>query len=285
MLFSVIVGTLGREIELIQLLDSLVKQKYKNFELIIIDQNNHNKVREICSNYSDKINIIYKKVSFRGLSKARNFGLKFAKGRYLLFLDDDCFLHHEYFDSILNSIKKYSEDSIICGRLLEPGINKSSINKFPRGSCELTTKNCWGRHISCTMIIPKKVVDKIGYFDENFGIGSKYFLYEETDYLLRALYKGFKAYYDDSLFVYHPNKIIYSGNNAHIVAFNNAFGFGALAKKHLKYYKNYNILILYTKLLILPLCASIIYILINFSKARFYIFSFYGKIKGFLNFV
>ena len=74
MFFSLIVPTINRKTYLINLLSSLEKQDFKNFEVIIIDQNPQDFLKIIISKWKKKLYIIYKNVSFKGASKARNFG-------------------------------------------------------------------------------------------------------------------------------------------------------------------------------------------------------------------
>jgi Glycosyltransferases, probably involved in cell wall biogenesis len=90
MKFSLIMATYGRSNEIENFLISLKNQTYKNFELIVIDQNDDDKAYKIIKKFQNDINIIYLKVSFKGLSKARNYGLNYASGQIIAFPDDDC---------------------------------------------------------------------------------------------------------------------------------------------------------------------------------------------------
>ena len=69
---------------------SVLSQTYKNFELIIIDDNSKDSTREIVSRYVDgkKVKLISQKKN-GGVSSARNAGIFFATGSYLAFLDAD----------------------------------------------------------------------------------------------------------------------------------------------------------------------------------------------------
>ncbi len=83
MKFSLILCTVNREKEVIHFLDSLVEQVYKNFEVLVVDQNNDNRIKFIIEKYTS-LRLIYLK-SELGLSKARNIGLKKAKGDIVCF--------------------------------------------------------------------------------------------------------------------------------------------------------------------------------------------------------
>ena len=67
MKFSLIIATLGREKELYDLFESLNKQTYKNFEVIVIDQNKDDRVFKCVQKYMNFLDIKYKKSLNRGV--------------------------------------------------------------------------------------------------------------------------------------------------------------------------------------------------------------------------
>ena len=72
MLVSLIMPTLNRYEDIDLLMKSLQKQTYKNFELIVVDQNDNDKVKEIVDKYKEEIVIKYIKSNKLGLSYNRN---------------------------------------------------------------------------------------------------------------------------------------------------------------------------------------------------------------------
>ena len=93
MKFSIVICTLNRPIILEKCVDSILKQTFENYEIIIIDQSNdYNKLTE---QKSDKI--IYKHIKQKGLSNARNVAIKIASGNYFCLMDDDA----EYENNVL----------------------------------------------------------------------------------------------------------------------------------------------------------------------------------------
>ena len=93
-------------------LEFLNKQSLRNFEVIIITENTF-----ITKKYRFKLKIILSKINMPG--KKRNLGAKIAKGKYLVFLDDDCYPDREWL-SIANKFiqENNSNNYIISG----PGI-------------------------------------------------------------------------------------------------------------------------------------------------------------------
>lgn len=96
--------------------DSLLKQKYDDFEIILVDDGSTDGSTRICEDYSNH----YKKVIFihkenGGVSSARNAGLKKAHGKYIGFIDADDFVSSDMFFKMICEIEKNNCDMAICG--------------------------------------------------------------------------------------------------------------------------------------------------------------------------
>ena len=92
MKFSLVMATLGRSVEIERLFNSLVNQTYKNFEVIVVDQNEDDRVVKLVEQFRDRLEFVYVH-SEKGLSRARNVGLKHIHGDLVAFPDDDCWYH------------------------------------------------------------------------------------------------------------------------------------------------------------------------------------------------
>lgn len=94
--FSIIVPVYNKERYITRCLDSVIKQTYTDFECILVDDGSTDDSNTICRGYfeaSNRFLMIEKENG--GLSDARNYGVKHAKGEYVLFLDADDMLHPE----------------------------------------------------------------------------------------------------------------------------------------------------------------------------------------------
>lgn len=92
MRFSIIIPAYNVEDYLLDCVDSVIKQSFRDYEIILVNDGSTDSTLEICQELSKKnksINLITKKNG--GLSSARNAGIEIAKGDYLLFLDGDDF--------------------------------------------------------------------------------------------------------------------------------------------------------------------------------------------------
>lgn len=133
--YSVIVPVYNVENDIEQCLESVLKCKRDDFELILVDDCSKDKSLDICEEYSEKYDnvYVYQQEKNMGVSMARNLGITHAKGDYVLFLDSDDFIDATYFDVLERyTEKKYDlisfghYDYIVNGNAIK--IEKSSLN-------------------------------------------------------------------------------------------------------------------------------------------------------------
>ena len=110
MKFSVVVPTFSRPDEVNELLASLEKQEYQDFETIIADGSLDNSVKQVVNKYVTKLTLAYLYEKGLGISESRNRGVKVAKGIYVVFFDSDCVIPPQYFTVINDFLNKYEFD-------------------------------------------------------------------------------------------------------------------------------------------------------------------------------
>ena len=114
---SVIVPVYNVEKYLIKCLNSLVNQTLDDIEIIIVNDGSTDNSKEVIENfikkYKDK-KIVYLEKENGGLSDARNYGLKYAKGEYIAFLDSDDFVDKTIYEKMYNTAKKQNVDYVEC---------------------------------------------------------------------------------------------------------------------------------------------------------------------------
>ena len=118
-LISIIVPIYNVEKYLERCIESILKQTYKNIEIILVDDGSPDKCSEICDRYSnidDRIKVIHKQNG--GLSSARNAGLDVSKGKYVCFIDSDDWISNEFVE-YLYKIAKNNDSDIVVGQTID----------------------------------------------------------------------------------------------------------------------------------------------------------------------
>ena len=103
-LISIIVPVYNVEKYISNSLDSILKQDFDNFEIVIINDGSTDNSRTVCKDYTEKFsNVFLYDLKNGGVSVARNFGLQMAKGDYIWFVDSDDWIEP-------NSLKVLAEE-------------------------------------------------------------------------------------------------------------------------------------------------------------------------------
>lgn len=278
---SLILCTINRKIEVIEFLESLLMQSYKNFELVIVDQNQDNRILKIVKKYKKFINLVHLKTSI-GLSKSRNLGLRHATGSVVGFPDDDC----TYAENLLKNVALYffSHSSIdfLLGKTIDPVTKLISAGKVINSNGPVCGIKFGGS--STTLFINTKLekIDQF-FFDENFGMGAKFYAEEENDLIIRMLNLGKKGMYlPNELVVFHPsNDLDYSDISR---AKERGFGFGAFTAKYI--FTKYGALYFFNYFLIrMPISIIIGIMQLNLKKTKYLLQKYLSAYKGFFSFL
>ena len=113
-LITIIVPIYNVEKYLRQCLDSVLNQTYQNFECLLINDGSPDNSAGICKEYVDKdARFHYFEKENGGLASARNFGIKYSKGKYITFIDSDDWVESDYLEVLHSKIKEYNTDFVI----------------------------------------------------------------------------------------------------------------------------------------------------------------------------
>ena len=270
-LISIIIPTIGRSMQLDALLHSITYSTYKNYEVIIIDQNQTGMLDHIILKYKDFFSIRHVPVNFVGAAKARNYGYKFSDGQYLFFPDDDSELYAETLALFIEYSQKTRAD-VLFGKCEDREFGDSA-GSFSDKSGYLSLEDHEGMFIEATMFIKREIFAEF-FFDESFGVGAFYGAEEAYDLVLRMLHEHVVIFYTPEIKIYHPHKVINHVDGSEIRrAFSYRCGFAHLCAKH-KLYKKY-----YKRLLqvILYIPYTIVF---TPRKTRYYLSELMGLITG-----
>ena len=217
MMVSVIIPTMNRLESVLRCLDSVLDSNFKNIEIIVVDNASVDSVcndLELYKNKNKNFHIIYSKDNL-GAGGGRNLGAKKAKGKYLLFLDDDNVIDKSMISNLINIFESdYSQEYVMLGPIMlylsEPkkiwmkyininmytsqAISKGNKDNYIPGSRILET----GTLPNCFMLRSKEF-KLVNGFDEKFIV-----MYEESDlaYRLKNKFKRKIAVVENAI-TYH----------------------------------------------------------------------------------
>ncbi|MCI5957783.1 MAG: glycosyltransferase family 2 protein [Clostridiales bacterium] len=202
-LISLLVPTLGqREMEFKRLLDSFVAQSYQSMEVVVISQDNHQAVENQCKMYHDRLVIKHLKSDIRGLSLARNIGLRETTGDIIVLSDDDCWYPSNAMKSIADEFVAHPEMDVLLTQIYDP-IANCPYKSYGKAARNLNKTTDLLSRSSIEIAFRK---DDTVLFDELFGVGATYVAGEENDFLIRCLKSKKIIVYKPITTVFHEKK-------------------------------------------------------------------------------
>lgn len=229
---SLIVATVERVAHVDALLASLSRQTWRDFDVVIVDQNDDDRLAPIVARYADLLDITRIR-SPRGLSKSRNAGLAVARGAIIAFPDDDCRYRPETLARVAGFFATQPDArGLTCRAVAAAG--ERAPARFARRAHWLTRRTVWLGGMSCVIFLKAPLCAELGPFDEHLGLGasSPWIAAEESDYLARAVGMGARIRYEPDIVVEHPGPsgVLSSAYASRGAAYGRAFGY--VMKRH-----------------------------------------------------
>lgn len=228
---SLLCCTVGRTEKLGRLLDSLTRQTLRDFELIVVDQNEPGVLDPVLAPFAGRLAINHVR-SERGLSRARNVGLNHCSAEIIAFPDDDCWYPETLAQSIVALFDATPDADVFTGRTTDVS-GADSLGLFLGADAEISKSNVWLSGNSNSLFIRADIARRIGGFDETLGVGAPtpFKSGEETDFILRALATGARGFYRRDIVVHHDQAPV-GGAGGVARAQDYARGFGRVLRLH-----------------------------------------------------
>ena len=200
-----------------ELLESLRHITYKNIEIILVDNASKEDVSIIKKQYPE-VNLICSDKNL-GFAGGNNLGLKEAKGKYILFINNDVEVAPNFLEPLVARLSHLDTTAAVSPKIkyFTPGTTiqyagSYAVNPFTLRNTHIGTGEVdHGQyneprltsyaHGAC-MLVKKSVIDMIGSMDEQF-----FLYYEEQDWCERMNRNGFHIFYVPQSVVYHKESI------------------------------------------------------------------------------
>jgi GT2 family glycosyltransferase len=271
--FDLVVATVDRVDELGRLLDSLDGQTHRAFRVVVVDQNEDDRLGPVLRQHGALA--LTRLHSPRGLSRARNVGLADVHAELVAFPDDDCVFAPGLLEQVARRFQEQPGLEGVTGRAADADGRSSS--SWARKGSYLTRANLWNRAISFTIFLRSEIVQRLGAFDEQLGLGSEklWSSGEEIDFLVRAVDAGARIQYDPSLTVVHPDKNL-SRSALRAVGSRDGASIGYILRKH-----GYPLPTV-GWMLVRPLGGAVIALArVDGARARFHLSTLRGRLLGY----
>lgn len=190
---SVIVPVYNVEKYLVRCMESLIKQTLEDIEIILVDDGSTDGSTEIMKNYEEKYPqlIKYLRKENGGLSDARNYGIRYAKGEYVAFLDSDDYVELTTYELMYKKAIETDSDMIECDFIWEyPNKSKIDIGYRYKNKNEMIE---YGRVVAWNKLIKRKIIEKAGIL---YPVGLRY---EDIEFFYKMI-----PYYNKVSFVEQP---------------------------------------------------------------------------------
>jgi glycosyltransferase involved in cell wall biosynthesis len=274
MRFSLIVATKGRTTDVGAFLESLKHQHTTDFEVIIVDQNEDDRLQPIIAPYQVDFSIIWLRSAIANSSHARNLGIAAAQGEILAFPDDDCL----YPDALLPRVDQHFAATPALGLLSGPARAPGGALGSGRWSAHSGVpdyRNVWTCIIEFNMFVCRATLPPLLRFDEELGVGARFGSAEGVDLAITLKRAGAVLFYDFDLYVIHPDKALTA------VAVQRAYiygtGFGRVLRKHMEVIPKITIL----RYLVRPLGGMLFAVLqARWLPAHYYLQTLRGRLSG-----
>ena len=207
MRYSVIIPVYNRPDEVDELLQSLTRQSFKDFEVIIVEDGSSVPCKNVADRYQDILNIRYYSKPNSGPGQTRNYGAERSRGEYLIILDSDCILPEDYFQEVEKELQETPADAFggpdrahASFTDVQKAINYSMTSFFTTGGIRGGKKKMdkfYPR--SFNMGVRREVYEALGGFSRmRFG--------EDIDFSIRIFKGGYRCRLFPGAWVYHKRR-------------------------------------------------------------------------------
>lgn len=233
MKFSLVIATLGRLAEVDALLQSLRAQTHQDFEVIVVDQNPPEFLREVRQRHEHAFQrVVWRQVDFKAANLARNIGLNEARGDVVSFADDDCEYQPDTLTTVAALFDRHPECGVLTGKAVDKPSGEDSMGLWPAGEVSVGLRNVLMLSLEFTTFFRRAALAD-ERLDPAFGPGMRFGSREGPDLMLRLLYRGVAMRFSPRICLFHPHKFTSLTDPAFLRRTRSyELGFGALLAKH-----------------------------------------------------
>lgn len=207
MYFSIIIPLYNRPEEIKELLQSLLKQSFKDFEVIIVEDGSTVPSKHIVERFENNLDIRYFVKRNEGQGFARNYGFERAQGDYFIVFDSDILVPENYLELVKDNLAENEWDAFggpdaahDSFKPIQKAISYSMTSPFTTGGIRGNKKHVGDFHPrSFNMGISRKVWEQTG----GYKLSRRS---EDIEFSIRMIKQGFRVGLIPEAFVYHKRR-------------------------------------------------------------------------------
>ena len=207
MRYSLIIPVYNRPDEVNELLDSLTRQRFQDFEVLVVEDGSSVSCESVVDKYAEALNLHYFYKANSGPGQTRNYGAERSHGEYLIVLDSDCVLPPGYLEAVEAELRREPADAFggpdrahESFTSVQKAINYAMTSFFTTGGIRGGKKKMdkfYPR--SFNMGIRREVYQALGGFSKmRFG--------EDIDFSIRIFKAGYRCRLFPEAWVWHKRR-------------------------------------------------------------------------------
>jgi GT2 family glycosyltransferase len=233
-----VVATRNRGDNVVLTIQSILKNRYPDFTLLLVDQSDNDLTQEAIRPFQTDPRFFYFRTATKGLGISHNLAISRATTEIIAITDDDCEVPSNWLAQIAQAFCANERLGLVFGNVLPAQYDPATgyIPEFKRNEAYLITgldsDFFRGMGIGACMALRRSAWEAVHGFDQALGPGSPLGSLEDRDLAVRIVLAGYYVYHNPNIQIIHygfrPNKELSK------LSFQDWYGFGSNYAKYLK---------------------------------------------------
>ncbi|HQP91524.1 MAG TPA: glycosyltransferase family 2 protein [Candidatus Omnitrophota bacterium] len=204
--FSIIIASWNRRQELVNSIEKLERQAFKDFEVIVVDNGSEDGTAGLIGSNYPRVKLVRSEINLG--SDAYNVGFKYADGQYIIFMDNDAFFKEDALERA-DYFFKVKKADILAFNVIDINNGVSETGPLEKDACFFH---------GAAVAIERHIIEKLGGYDSRYFI-----MHTDLELSTRYLNNGYKILYDKDTIAFHSRSsrsrlgkeaLFYSSRNA-----------------------------------------------------------------------
>lgn len=208
--YAIVVATRNRGTKIVPLMESVLANEVRDFEMVIVDQSADDVTRRALCPFLGDGRIRYVHSHLAGTSRARNLGVSTTTAPIIVITDDDCIVPKNWLSGLGLPFQRQEVGVVFCSvapvPVDAPGLTPHVIfdgNLLVRDVTDLWRRSTAGLALGAGMAVRRTAFDDVRGFDELLGPGAKFGAAEDNDLCWRGLLRGWSTFQCADVTVLH----------------------------------------------------------------------------------